>query len=302
MSIIPAYLNPGDAIAIVAPSRKVSLPELQPFIGLMEANGFKVLYNDGLFNTDNQFAGTDKQRAADLQFWLDHSEVKAIVAARGGYGMGRIIDLLNFDSFVKKPKWLIGFSDFTVILSHIISNFNVVGLHGAMAAFLKPDSNTDVQHSYNALIPVLKGNLPQYELPENSFSIKGNCKGKLVGGNLSVLYSMMGSVSEIQTKDAILFLEDLDEYLYHIDRMMLCFKRAGKFEGIKGVVVGHMNDMHDNTVPFGKTVEQILLSYFQDLNIPVYFGFDAGHLQRNLPLILGMNVNIENNILTFDPS
>ncbi len=300
MSSYPPFLTKGDKIAIVATARKTNPDELQPFILLAKKAGFEIVYTPQLFAEERQFAGDDRHRAADFQFWLDDREVKAILLARGGYGTARMVDSLDFSNFTKNPKWLMGFSDFTVIHSHVNCVLKLPTLHAAMPAFLKSDSKPDVVKSFKTMFEFLKGNIPTYQMPEHPLNNPGNCSGTLVGGNLSVIYSIMGSVSEIDSTDAILFLEDLDEYLYHIDRMMVCLKRAGKLNPLKGIIVGHMNEMHDRGTPFGKTVEEIIKEHTEDLGIPLYFNFDAGHLHLNLPLIFGTKVKIENNSLIFD--
>lgn len=302
MSNLPAFLQNGDKIAIAAPARKVTISELTPFIEFCRSHGLEVVYSDNLFAALHQFAGSDEQRAADYQFWLDSSEVKAIISAKGGYGTARIIDALDFTKFKLSPKWLIGFSDFTVIHSHVNSKFNIATMHASMPAYLKADSGEDIQKSFLSLISVLKGEPFKYSIKPNPFSLPGNCKGVLVGGNLSVIYSIMGSASELNTENCILFLEDLDEYLYHMDRMMVCLKRAGKLKNLRGILVGHMNSMHDNPIPFGQTIEEIIREHTKDLGIPVYFGIDAGHLNPNFPLIFGAEVEIENNCLNFGQS
>lgn len=302
MSILPAFLRKGDKIAVAAPARKVSLKELEPFIRLCRQNELEVVYTENLFSIQHQFAGSDQQRTADFQYWLDDPEVKAIISAKGGYGTARIMDALDFTKFKRSPKWLIGFSDFTVIHSHVNTNFNIATMHASMPAYLKEDSGEDLQLSFSTLISALKGKSLSYPIKPHPLNKPGNCKGTLVGGNLSVIYSIMGSASELNTENSILFLEDLDEYLYHMDRMMVCLKRAGKLKKLAGIIVGHMNSMHDNPIPFGKTVEEIIREHTDELDIPVYFGMDAGHLNPNLPLIFGTEVEIENNCLNFGHS
>jgi muramoyltetrapeptide carboxypeptidase len=298
--VFPPFLTIGDKVAIVATARKTNLEELQPFINLARGYDIEVVFTPNLFNEDRQFAGSDKQRAEDFQYWLDRDDIKAILLARGGYGTARMVDGVDFSQFIKNPKWLIGFSDFTVIHTQVNCRYKIPTLHAAMPAFLKPDSLAPVVQSFNEMLQLLMGKIPTYTMPNHPLNRAGNCEGLLVGGNLSVIYSTLGSVSEIDTSGAILFLEDLDEYLYHIDRMMVCLKRAGKLESLKGLIIGHMNDMHDRGTPFGKTAEEIIKEHTDHLDIPVYFGFDAGHRRLNHPLIFGTKVKIENNSLIFD--
>lgn len=302
MSIYPPFLTKGDKIAIVATARKTNPEELQPFIVMAKNAGFEVVFTPDLFSADRQFAGSDEHRANDFQHWLNDTNVKAILLARGGYGTARMVDGIDFSGFINNPKWLIGFSDFTVIHTQVNCRYKIPTLHAAMPAFLKSESKSEVVQSFAEMFEVLQGNIPTYKMPEHPLNNSGNCSGTLVGGNVSVIYSTMGSVSEIDTADAILFLEDLDEYLYHIDRMMVCLKRAGKLSPLKGIIVGHMNDMHDRGTPFGKTAEEIIKEHTEELGIPSYFNFDAGHMRMNHPLIFGTKVKIENNCLIFGSS
>ncbi|NUM31090.1 MAG: LD-carboxypeptidase [Bacteroidetes bacterium] len=298
MSIYPSFLQKGDKIALIAPARKITFNEILPFIKLAEKRGFEVVYTDKLFESNFQFAGDDDTRADDFQYWLNDNKIKALIAVRGGYGTARIIDKIDFSNFVKYPKWLIGFSDFTVVHSHVNTNFDIATLHATMPIALNK-LNSKVINSFNKLFDFIEGNLVQYKLPKHKLNKTGNCKGKLCGGNLSVMISIMGSVSETSTDEKILFIEDLDEYLYHIDRMMQCLKRAGKFDKIKGMLVGGMNKMHNNKVKFGLNAYQIVKTYAQELDIPVYFGINAGHISANYPLIMGAEIQIVNNCLKF---
>ncbi len=302
MPTFPPFLEPGDKIAIVATARKISREELNSFINLAGSKQLEVVFTPRLFETDHQYAGTDSCRAEDIQYWLDNRKVKAIACARGGYGTARIIDRLDFSGFVQSPKWLVGFSDFTVIHSYVNSVLEIPALHAGMPVFFKEHGNKEVERSFNAMLEFLCGNISDYDLPAHPLNRPGNCKGELVGGNLSVIYSMMGSSSELMTDNKILFLEDLDEYLYHIDRMMVALKRAGKLRHLKGMIVGNMNNMHDSKIPFGKNPEEIIREHTDNLDIPVYFGFDAGHMPLNLPLILGAEIEIDNNCLIFGNS
>ncbi|MCC6721878.1 MAG: LD-carboxypeptidase [Bacteroidia bacterium] len=299
MTLLPQFLHKGDKIAIVAPARKISYNEILEFVNFTKQKGLEVVFTENLFASQNQFAGTDDQRADDFQYWLDNSEIKAIIAARGGYGTARIIDKLNFEKFKKNPKWLIGFSDFTVVHCHLNSNYNIASIHAAMPIVLSKSNKAKIS-SFDYLFKLLEGKIPKYKLKNHKKNINGNCQGELSGGNLSVIISIMGSKSEINTDGKILFIEDLDEYLYHIDRMMTCLKRAGKLDNLKGLLVGGMNKMHNNKVRFGLSAYEIIKSHTENLNIPIYFGIDAGHISANYPLIMGANVIIEDNYLKFD--
>jgi len=289
--ITSPFLKSGDTIAIVSTARKVSEEEMKPAVELLNSWGLKVVYGKNLFNSLNQFAGTDEDRRADFQSALDDFSVRAILFARGGYGTVRIIDKINWDGFSKNPKWLIGFSDVTVTHCHVHTHFGIETLHSPMA-FNLPKSTNAVKKK---LQEVLFGGKLQYEIEENIYSDinrNGEATGELVGGNLSIIYSLLGSNSLIDTAGKILFLEDLDEYLYHIDRIMFALKRAGKLYKLAGLIVGGMNDMKDNKVRFNKTAEEIISEAVAEYNYPVLYGFPAGHIRNNHPLILGRKVSL----------
>ena len=229
--------------------------------------------------------GSDEDRAADMQRMLDDPDINAILCARGGYGTVRIIDKLDFSEFVKHPKWLCGFSDITVLHAHINQNYGVATLHSSMPLSMKNLAEDHVQ--YNSILVSLKGELPSYNFISHELNRKGEFEGEVVGGNLSVLYSILGSDSDVNTDGKILFLEDLDEYLYHIDRMIMNLKRNGKLSNLKGLIVGGMSDMNDNTIPFGKSAVEIIREAVKEYDYPVCFNFPAGHIEDNRALILG---------------
>lgn len=288
----PAYLKSGDKVAIVSTARKVSEAEMTPAVELLQQWGLEPAFGKNLFNQLNQFAGTDEDRTQDFQDALNDPSVKAILFARGGYGTVRIIDKIDWSTYKINPKWLIGFSDVTVTHSHVQKNLGIETLHAPMA-FNLPKSTNEVKQK---LRQVLFGETLQYEISENIFSDInrfGECTGELVGGNLSILYSLLGSSSSIDTNGKILFLEDLDEYLYHIDRMMMALKRAGKLYKLAGLIMGGMNDMKDNKVRFNKTAEEIISEAVSEYNYPVLYGFPAGHIRNNMPLIFGRKVNLK---------
>ena len=237
-----------------------------------------------------QLGGTDSERAADFQTQLDDENVKAIWCARGGYGTVRIIDALDFTNFKQHPKWIMGFSDVTVLHSQLNVE-RVASLHSIMP-FTVPTAPEEVKET---LRKALFGETISYIIPSKNYDVKGTASGELVGGNLSILYSLLGSKSAISTKDKILFIEDLDEYLYHIDRMMYNLKRNGYFENVKGIIVGSMTDMHDNEIPFGQNEVQIITDIAKEYHIPFAFDFPAGHQSDNRTLILGKHVDFEVN-------
>lgn len=285
--IQPSYLKKGDKIGIVACARKISPGEMAPAIEILKGWGLKVVVGKNLFNADCQFSGTDAERAEDLQTMLNDASVKAVISARGGYGTMRIIEKIDFTEFKKSPKWLVGYSDITVLHSHI-HTLGIETLHATM-----PINFTKDQETLESLRKALFGEKINYESNAHSLNRKGIAQGELIGGNLSLLYALTGSVSDIDTTGKILFIEDLDEYLYHIDRMMMNLKRAGKLSRLAGLVVGGMTDMKDNAIPFGKTAEEIILDAVKEYNYPVCFNFPAGHVDKNFALYLGRTAKLE---------
>ncbi len=293
--IAPPFLKPGDIIGIMAPARKISADELSNAICVLESWGLQVKLGEHIYAAFNQFAGTDEERALDMQQMLDDSEVKAIISARGGYGSARIIDRLDFTRFRETPKWIAGFSDITVFHNHIQTHFGIQTLHCTMPFNFSKDAESTVK-----LRKALFGELSNYTLKRDPLNRKGEGKGILCGGNLSLLYALAGTPSDIDTSGKILFLEDLDEYLYHIDRMMLQLKRGGKLAYLKGLIVGSFSEMKDNTIPFGKSAEEIILDAVKEYNYPVCFDFPAGHGQKNFPIYLGRKAELivsEDNVL-----
>lgn len=284
----PDYLQKGDTVALVSTARKITSDKIIPAIHLLEKWGLNVIIGETIGSEENQFAGSDEKRIADFQQMLDNPKVKAIWCARGGYGTVRLIDKLDFSAFKKHPKWVVGYSDITVLHSHI-HNFGIETLHATMPINIENNS----PQALESLKKCLFGKNLSYEIPADEKNILGNASGELVGGNLSVLYSLLGSNSSIKTADKILLIEDLDEYLYHIDRMLMNLKRNGYFENLKGLIVGGLTNMHDNEIPFGKTAEEIILDIVSEYNFPVVFNFPAGHLDDNRAMILGRRVTLE---------
>ena len=286
--IIPAKLKVGDKIGIISSARKITKEELNSAIKILESWGLKVVFGINLFEEDNQFSGTIEQRTSDLQSMIDDNSIKAILCARGGYGTVQIIDSINFTNLRKNTKWIIGYSDVTVLHSHL-NNLGIASLHATMPINFKSNTKESLQSLKNSLF----GNLNRIECKAHPFNKFGKIEGDIVGGNLSILYSLLGSPSHIDTTGKILFIEDLDEYLYHIDRMMMNSKRNGMLEKLKGLIVGGMSDMNDNSIPFGKTAEQIILEYTKGYDFPICFGFPAGHLADNRCVRLGINSILE---------
>lgn len=286
----PDYLVKGDKIGLVAPARCVTFDEIHPSLRLFQKWGLEVEMGTYIFRKANQYAGQDKDRAADFQQMLDDDFIRAIVCARGGYGTVRIIDRLDFTKFIARPKWIIGYSDISVLHIHIQKHFGIETLHATMPVNIVNDQSHD--DSVETLRHILFGENIVYSFPPGNLCRKGKGSGILTGGNLSIIYSLMGSESEIDTEGKILFLEDVDEYLYHIDRMMFCLKRAGKLRNLRGLIVGGMDRMNDNTIPFGKTANEIIAEAVSEYDYPVCYDFPAGHGSRNLALIMGRKIGL----------
>ena len=284
--IQPPHLKKGDKIAIIASARKIALEELGAAISVFKSWGLDVVLGDNLFKQNNQFSGTDAERAADLQTALDDKSIKAVISARGGYGTMRIIDKIDFSGFIEQPKWVIGYSDITVLHSHI-HTLGIQTLHATM-----PINFSKNEEAVETLMKTLFAKEFAYEFEASVFNKKGVAEAEVVGGNLSLLYALSGSVSDLDTKGKILFMEDLDEYLYHIDRMLLNLQRAGKLRHLAGLLVGCMTDMKDNAIPFGKTAEEIIIDAVKEYDFPVCFNFPAGHVDRNLALVLGKRMKL----------
>lgn len=286
--VTPSYLSPGDTVGIVSTARKLTKEELAPGLALLDQWGLRYKLGNTIGAEKDQFAGEDTLRAADFQAMLDDPDIKAIWCARGGYGTVRIIDALDFKKFSNDPKWIIGYSDITVLHSHLNLR-GIETLHAQMPLEIEKKS----PETASSIRAILFGE--RYEsisTPTHSLNRLGTASGELVGGNLSVLYSVCGSDSALKTNNNILFLEDLDEYLYHVDRMLQNLKRNGLFNNINGLIVGGMTDMNDNTIPFGKTAEEIVLDTVSEYNFPVCFGFPAGHVQDNRAMIFGRGVSL----------
>ena len=286
--IIPKKIKVGDRIGIVATARKISLYEISPAKKILESWGLEVVFGKFLFESKNQFAGSIEQRIVDLQAMIDDDTISAILCARGGYGTVQIIDRLDFSNLIRKPKWVIGFSDITVLHSHL-NQLGLSTLHSTMPINFLDNTKKSLNSLRNALFN-----------SENSISTSAHRLNKLglveteiVGGNLSIIYSLLGSASDINTDGKILFIEDLDEYLYHVDRMIINIKRNFKFHKLKGMIVGSMSNMHDNNISFGRTVEEIILGHSEEYNFPICFDFPAGHLNDNQSIILGMRSTLE---------
>ena len=286
----PPYLQKDDTIAIVSTARKNIDDNLKPTIDLLQGWGLNVKIGKTIGLDYYQLAGTDDQRAADFQEQMDNPNIKAIWCVRGGYGTVKIIDKLDFTKFKQNPKWIIGFSDVTVLHSHL-NRLGFESLHATMPVAIVRATD----EAKNSLCAALFGNHLEYVLDCDALNHNGKAKGELVGGNLSILYSLLGSESAVNCQDKILFIEDLDEYLYHVDRMMTNLKRNGFLQSLKGIIVGAMTEMKDNDIPWGRNALEIIEDTVKGLNIPVLYNFPAGHIRDNRALIFGRQVIMEVN-------
>ncbi len=291
------YLKKGDTIGIVSPARAIEKSKVEPAIVFFEKHDLHVKLGNHIYDVNHQMAGTDENKAKDIQKFIDDDNIKAIVSTRGGYGCVRVIDRLDLKPLAKQKKWFVGYSDVTVFHSDIHQNHDTPTIHGTMPVNISSDPSVEEAVGNDTLMKALFGEDLVYDLKSHPLNKPGNASGKIVGGNLSMLYSLCGSNSDIDTKGKILFIEDLDEYLYHIDRMMMNLKRTGKLDKLAALVVGGMSDMNDNTIPFGKNAEEIILEHTSAYNYPVYYGFEAGHDKPNRALRLGMHAEIKDNQL-----
>jgi len=284
---IPKYLNTGDTIGIVCPAGYMPREKAQACIQTLQDWGYRVRIGATLGGgSQNYFSGSDAQRLADLQHMMDDDTVNAILCGRGGYGVGRIIEYINFSKFRKNPKWIIGFSDITVLHAHLFSNFGIASLHAPMAAAFNRD---EFKNQYvQSLRTALSGKRTKYTVDPHVFNRLGSVKATLVGGNLSLLAHVTGTSSDIQTKGKILFLEDVGENIYNIDRMMYQLKRTGKLDKLAGLIFGGFTDIKDTERPFGESVHQLLLHIVEEFDYPVCFDFPVSHAKENYALKIGL--------------
>jgi muramoyltetrapeptide carboxypeptidase len=288
----PPYLKNNDKIAIVCPAK--FLPKsIDAAITTLKEWGLQVEIGETITSSYHQFAGTDEDRKADLQRYLDDPSIRAIIAGRGGYGTIRIIDDLDFTEFNKNPKWLIGFSDITILLSHAYAALNVQSIHAQMPYTFDTSTADALQSLRNALF----GNPVTHQYQSSFKNREGKAEGPLIGGNLSLLIAVEGSVSEIDYDNKILFLEDVGEHEYAIDRMMRLLKRKGKLNKLKGLIVGAFNEIAEEKIPFGQTPEELIWELVKDFDYPVCFNFPTGHIDDNRAMIVGRKVEVTVNKL-----
>jgi muramoyltetrapeptide carboxypeptidase len=283
---IPSYLEPGDTIGITCPAGYMAAAKAQTCIDTLQQWGYQVKVGATLGSDSvTYFSGTDEERLHDFQAMLDNDTVKAILCGRGGYGMGRIIDKIDFKAFKKDPKWIIGFSDITVLHSHLYSNYKIASLHAPMAAAFNDEGFTN--EYVQSLRKALEGKTARYACEVHDFNHKGEAIGELVGGNLSLIAHSIGTPSDIKTKGRILFLEDVGEYLYNIDRMLYQLKRAGKLDKLAGLIIGGFTDSKDTERPFGKDVYEIIHDVVKEYDYPICFNFPVSHEKQNYALKVG---------------
>jgi len=286
--IIPPYLKPGDTVGILCTARAITEEELAPSISLLKSWGLKVKLGNTIGKRLHQMGGSDEEKVKDFQTMIEDSSVSCVWCARGGYGTVRIVDEINFAPLVKNPKWILGFSDITVLHSHLLQQYNLANFHGPLCSTIEKSSANAIE----SLKAALFGEDLSYTCAAHELNTSGEARGIVCGGNLSLLISLLGSESEIDTDGKILFIEDLDEYLYHIDRMMMALKRAGKLEKLAALVVGGLTEMRDNEVPFGKNAHSIVAEHIAEYSYPVCFGFPAGHQTENRTLKMGTSAQL----------
>lgn len=288
--IIPPYLQPGDRIRIVSPAGKVQKDKVLPGIKLLQDEGYDVVVGKHVFDKHFQYAGTDLQRTADFQEAINDPDTKAIICARGGYGTVRIIEKIDFSPLLKNNKWIVGFSDIT-ILHTVLNKLGLASIHGAMPGFFV--ENKKMTRSFLSLMKLISTGKSQFDIKAHELNRSGSCTGELVGGNLSLIYSLQGTPWQLETRGKILIIEDLTEYFYHLDRMMQNLRLAGQLKDLAGLIVGGFTEMKDNDSPFGKSAYEIIMDAVQDYHFPVFFDFPVGHIPKNLALILGSNYHLD---------
>ncbi|MEJ7627691.1 MAG: LD-carboxypeptidase [Ferruginibacter sp.] len=288
---IPPYLKQGDTIGITCPAGYMATDKAVACIDTLQSWGYKVKVGSTLGSeSTNYFSADDKVRAEELQNMLDDKSIKAILFGRGGYGMSRIIDKIDLRKFKKIPKWIIGFSDITVMHTHLLGYYSIASMHAPMAAAFNEGEHTN--EYITSLKNALEGKKANYECAPHPFNKNGKTRGVLVGGNLALLAHVIGTDSDFETKNRILFLEDIGEYIYNADRMLYQLKRSGKFKKIAGLVLGGFTDMKDTERPFGKSMDEILKDFTLALKCPVCFHFPVSHSKENMALKIGLEYEL----------
>lgn len=289
-SSVPPFLKTGNTIGIVSTARKVAPEAVNPVKTHLEARGYNVILGRTIGASRHQFAGDDQTRADDLQAMLDSPEIHAVLMAKGGYGTIRILDKLDWTQIKKQPKWLSGFSDVTVLHAYLNGRLRMPSIHGPLAQL--PDDEPERWQAFETLFSALEGTLKKVTSSPHPYNKPGFGKGVVIGGNLSILYSLLGSPESFDPTGKILFIEEVDEYLYHVDRMLWSLRRAGKLEGLAGIVIGGMTEMKDNEIPFGDSAEGIMKTHFQAFTGPIAFGIPVGHRPFNQACYLGVKAKL----------
>jgi muramoyltetrapeptide carboxypeptidase len=283
---VPPYLRKGDTVGLICPAGFMAKDRTDTCVEVLKQWGFQVKLGKTVGHQHHYFSGTDDERLEDLQQMIDDPEVHAILCARGGYGTSRIIDRVKWTLFQEHPKWIVGYSDITVLHNHLEKHLGIASLHAPMAgAFAEANGVDEFTITLNW---ALSGDYLEYQAPVHALNRFGNTEGKLIGGNLSLVAHLIGTQSMPDTNGAILFLEDVGEYLYNVDRMLLQLHRADKLKPLAGIIFGSFTDMKDTVIPFGKSLEEILFERIQHYTFPVAFNFPAGHSAENVALRMGM--------------
>ncbi len=291
----PPYLQAGASIGITCPAGALSAETIEAMCRQLSDWGFVVRTGKTIGSSYFKYSGTDDERLADLQRMLDDDAIDAILFGRGGYGMVRIIDRIDFSTFIRKPKWLLGFSDITCLLSHIYTQYRIAGIHAHMSGGYQADQKDEL--STQSIYDTLTGKAAAYVLPQHPLNRPGIAAGELVGGNLALLSDLVGTPSDIEPEGKILFIEDIGEYLYNIDRMMWQLKRTGKLNALQALLVGGFTGSLDNDTPFGMSAEEIVWEKVKDFHYPVYFNFPVGHQPKNVALKIGVEYRIDGQAL-----
>lgn len=289
---IPAYLKEGDTIAIISPSGVVDRDVILKAVVILKASGFNVVLGENVFRQNGCFAGSDRERLSDLQHATDDTDIRAVFCSRGGYGISRIIDRVDFSSLKKNPKWYVGFSDITVLHLWLNKLCGLVSLHAEMP--LNYSNPKKTPESYTSVIKALKGE-PEAITWKSSHQSTVSVQGPLIGGNLSLIYSLTGTPAEPDTDGSILFIEEVGEYYYHLDRMLTSLRLTGKLDNLAAMIVGGMEKMEQGNVTYNKSAEEIILDIAGHYNYPIIFNFPAGHISDNRAVYMGREAVVTQN-------